>query len=140
MKQTKLLLFILVAMLLCCSCGFFGPQEYVCEIDDVKSVQIVRLDTYVEEEYRYEYTVLSDIADTADFVERLNGLDHNVNWGDPGRMYTEYVVIRIEYLNGDYDLLYRNAQCFHRSGDNSYGYFIFDKEQFNALISDYTAK
>ncbi|MBR2622086.1 MAG: hypothetical protein IKC97_06890 [Clostridia bacterium] len=140
MKRIKLLLCILVVTLLCCGCGFFSPQEYICETDDVKSIQIVRLDKYVEGEYRYEYTVLCEIKDTSVFVERLNNLECKVNWGDPKQMNTEYVVIKIDYLNGDYDLLYPNAQLFHRSDSNNYGYFFFDEEQFNALISDYTAE
>jgi len=47
------------------------------------------------------------------------------------------VVVRIDYSNGDYDLVHQDAQRFHRSGVNQYGFFFFDDEQFNALISDY---
>lgn len=125
----------IILMLLCCSCGFLGDQEYVCEIDKVESVQIVRLEKYVEGEYRYEYTVLSQISNHATFVDQLNDLKHSVNWGEPSQLDVGYVVIKIDYLDGDFDLLYSNAQWFHRSGVNQSGYFFFNKEQFDALIS-----
>ncbi len=72
MKRNKLLLCILciILMMLCCSCGMFGRQKYVCEVDNVKSVQIIRLDEYVKGEYRFEYTVLSNISDYKTFARQ----------------------------------------------------------------------
>ena len=140
MKMIRLPLGIwcVVLALLCCSCGLFGEQRYKCEVDNIASIQIVRLDTYVEGEYRYEYTVLSEISDYTVFVDRLNSVKHSVNWGDPYQLDVEYVVIKINYHNGDYDLIHSDAQWFNRSGTNQVGYFFFDEEQFNTLISDYT--
>ncbi len=129
-----------MSLLLLCSCGLFGPQKYECEIDEVKSIQIIRLDQYVEGEYRFEYTVLSQISDIETFVDKLNQLEHSVNWGDPRQMYEQYIVIKIEFYNGDFDLIHSNAQCFNRSNENNYGYFFFDDEQFNELISAYIAE
>ena len=139
MNRIRLFLCILcfILMVLCCSCGFFNDQKYICDADEVESVQIVRLDKYVDGEYRYEYTVLSQISDFVLFVEKLNNLKHSVNWGDPRQMNVQNIVIRIDYHNGDFDLIHTDAQCFNRSGTNQYGYFFFDDEQFNALISDY---
>lgn len=136
MKRVLSLLCI-IPMFLCCSCGLFGRQKYVCEIERVDSVQIVRLDKYVEGEYRYDYTVLLEISDCATFVSRLNELDHSVNWGEPQQMDIGYIVIRVNYNNGDFDLIHPDAQWFNSSGTNQYGYFFFDDEQFNSLISDY---
>lgn len=51
-----------------------------------------------------------------------------------------YVVVRVDYSNGDFDLIYPNAQCFHKNGTNNYGYFFFDDEQFDALISGYVSE
>lgn len=127
----------IVLMLLCCSCGLFGDQRYVCDVEQVKSIQIVKLDKYVEGEYRYEYTILSQISDYETFVSHLNNLDHSVNWGDPRQMDVQYIVIKIDYSNGDFDLIHPDAQWFNRSGVNQYGYFFFDDEQFHSLISNY---
>ena len=127
----------IILILLCCSCGLVGDQRYVCDVEKVDSVQIVRLDKYVEGEYRYEYTVLSQVSDYETFVSHLNDLDHSVNWGDPRQMDVQYIVIKIDYSNGDFDLIHPDAQCFNRSGTNQYGYFFFDDEQFLSLISKY---
>ena len=142
MKRIRIMLCMLFTVSMCflCSCGFFGNRQYVCEVNDVQSIQIVSLDKYIEGEYRYEYTVLCEIDDHAKFVEQLNDLKHSVNWGEPGQLDEGYVVIRIDYLNGDYDLLYPNAQWMNRSGENQYGYFFFDEEQFDALISKYLSE
>ena len=110
----------------------------MCEVENVDSIQIVRLDQYIEEELRYEYTVLSQIVDCEAFVCELNEVEHSVNWGDPRQMDIGYVVIKINYINGDFDLLHPDAQCFHRSGKNQYGYFFFDDAAFNLLISNNT--
>lgn len=127
----------IILMLLCCSCGLFGDQRYFCDVEKVDSIQIVQLDQYVEGEYRYEYTILSQITDIETFVLHLNELDHSVNWGDPRQMDVQYIVIKIDYSNGDFDLIHPDAQCFNRSGVNQYGYFFFNDEQFHSLISDY---
>ena len=137
MKIIQRILLIGLTVFMFCSCGLFGQQQYFCEADAVKSVQIVRLDDYIEEEYRYDYTVLSEIADCSAFADRLNNLDHSVNWGNPMPLYVDYVVILVYYSNGDYDLLHPNAQRFHRSGKNQNGYFFFDKGQFDTLIQEY---
>ena len=128
----------IVLMFLCCSCGLIGDKKYVCDVEKVASIQIVKLDKYVEEEYRYEYTILSQISDYETFVSCLNELDHSVNWGDPRQMEIQHIVIKIDYSNGDFDLIHPDAQCFNRSGVNQYGYFFFDDEQFDSLISDYS--
>jgi len=136
MKRTIFPLCIIL-ILLCCSCGFFGDQSYVCDVEKVDSIQIVKLDKYVEGEYRYEYNILSQISDYETFVSHLNELDHSVNWGDPRPLEVQYIVIKIDYSNGDFDLIHQDAQWFNRSGKNQNGYFFFDDEQFDSLISDY---
>ena len=138
----KMICFVLTAVLtlFCCSCGFFGPQRYLCEVEEVESVQIIRLDKYVEGEYRYEYTVLAQVEDVESFVGQLNDIKHSVNWGEPSQMDEGYVVVRVDYSNRDFDLIHPDAQWFHKNGTNNYGYFFFDDEQFDALISDYVSE
>ena len=139
MMKHKLILSVvcIVLVISLCSCGLFGRQRYVCDIEQVTSIQIIQLDKYVEGEYRYEYTVLAEISDCATFVNRLNSVKHSVNWGEPSVMYVQYIVIRVEYKNGDFDELHADAQWFNRSGVNHAGYFFFDDDEFNMLINDY---
>ena len=142
MKKARQIIYTICCILaLCCSaCGFFGDQRYECDTATVESAQIIKLDQYVEDEYRYEYTILAEISECSEFVKQINGLKHSVNWGEPTDVNVGYIVIRIQYQNGDYDLLYPNAQWFNRSGVNQAGYFFFDEDQFNTLVSDWLVK
>ncbi len=140
MKRLSLAIVLFMTAFICSGCGLFGPQKYTCDESNVVSAQIVHLDRLVEEEYRYEYTVLREIPDTSAFIERLISMKHTVNWGDPQPLEPGYIVIRLEYLNEDYDLIHASAQLMHQSGKNRTGYFFFDKEQFDTLLADYLSE
>ena len=139
MKTKRLCVYVLcvVVLLSLCSCGFIPQEQYHCEIENVESIQIVRLNEPVPEEYRFEYTVLSTIPDCPIFVEKLNGIKYGVNQGAPFGMYKNDVVIRIAYQNGDYDFIHPDTQIFHRGDKVGTGYFLFNYEQFHALIAEY---
>ena len=139
MKKKRIIVCVscIIPIIICCSCGLFGSQRYTCNVDKVESVQIITLEGYNQEKKTFEYTVLSQISDYETFVERLNKVEHSVHWGDPRVIKLQEVVIKIDYGNGDCDLLHADAQIISRSGVNSSGFFTFDDEQFNALISEY---
>lgn len=139
MNKIKCVLLVICVVFLCCGCGLF-TEEYTCNMDEVKSVYIVHLDQYVEGEYRFDYTVLCEVADTAGFIGRLNTIDQEINWGDPRKMQVGYTAIRIDYKNGDYDMVHQDVAILHRSGKNRNGYVFFDDDQFKALISDYISE
>ncbi|MBQ8393463.1 MAG: hypothetical protein IJX51_06805 [Clostridia bacterium] len=141
MKKVKFTLCILSIILSfsLCSCDLFyvGDTNFYCYIENVESIQIVRLDKYIQEDFGYEYTVLAEIEDCPAFVERLNDIDHAVYGGDPQYLYIDYIVIQINYFNGDYDIIHYEAQDFFRSNKLRIGYYSFDKDQYNDLINDY---
>jgi hypothetical protein len=126
----------IVVLLLCSSCESLDKHHYICEVEEVTSIQIVRLEQYIEEECRFEYTVLSEITDFDPFVTRLNELDHIAQWRDPRQMFELEIVIKIDYNDGAYDLIHQDAQWLY-SGDVLYGMYLFEEEQFNTLIADY---
>ena len=70
MKKSRLLILLMciVVLLLCSSCESLDKHHYICEVEEVTSIQIVRLEQYIEEECRFEYTVLSEITDFDPFV------------------------------------------------------------------------
>ncbi|MBQ8235477.1 MAG: hypothetical protein IJZ37_02185 [Clostridia bacterium] len=130
----------LILSFLCCSCGLLrSDKEYVCDHDTVESVEIVKIGEYSKEKNRYDYEVLSIVSDHPSFVQRLNNIECSEVFREPTVFETGEVIIKIEYFDGDYDLLGSNAQLFERSGEKSGGYFSFDQKQFDALISDYYA-
>ena len=138
MKRVKVLFVLLLVIVLLFGCFHnINDKRYVCDIEQVKCVQIVQLDGHIQEEYRYTYSVLAEITDNATFIERLTSMDQGFNHGTPSTLQFGYVVIKIDYFNGDYDIIYSNVQMIHRSGVNEYCRFCFDMETFNALIADY---
>ena len=139
MKKIKLFIGVLcIALaLLCYSCSLFLNLRYNCDINKVKSIQIVKLGEFIEEKRDYDYTVLAQISDKEAFVYRLNNLKQSTNWGEPYVMEVGYVCILIDYHNGDFDLIYRNNQEKQRDEVCHSGYVVFNKEQFELLIEDY---
>ena len=133
----RMICIVLVAACLCSGCGLFGPQQYTCDVDNVKSVQIVQLNRNVEGQYRWDYTVLCEIFDKGIFVNQLTSIEHRVQWGEPTVHNEGDIVVRIEFLNGEYDLIHWYAQTMSCPNTNRTGFFFFDKEQYNALIEEY---
>ena len=110
-------------MLSLCSCRVFIDiirDRYECPVDEVSSVQIIKLGKY-----------------SAEFIKRLNDIKTSTVWNDPKPLSDGAIVIKIDYVNGDFDLLDSNAQRFNRNGKNNYGHYVFDEEQFDSLIVDY---
>ncbi|MBQ8393464.1 MAG: hypothetical protein IJX51_06810 [Clostridia bacterium] len=141
MKKVKFTLCILLIILSfsLCSCFSFhlSDHKYYCYIEKVESIRIVRLDEYVEEESRYEYTVLAEIEDCPAFVERFNSIENVAHGGKPKKLSINDTVILINYTNGKIDYIHHIAQEFFRSGELRVGYYSFDEVQYNNLINDY---
>lgn len=137
MKTTRLVIGIFLPLMCCllCSCSSSLDGDYECDIDKVESVQIVQLDDLVTEECRYNYTVLGEVLDKTAFLSQLNALETKPGSSPPKTMKTDYVVIKINYSNGGYDLIYRNVQWNYRADANPIEYFVFDEGQFNDLLN-----
>ena len=137
MKKNNLFILAVLVLSVCflCSCGLIGPQRYICDITLVESVQIVEI--YNFDVNHHDCTVITTISDYTEFINRLNKLKHSVNWGDPSVMELNIPVVKINYSNGDFDLIHCGSQIFCTSGRYNTGYFFFDQEQFQDLISDY---
>lgn len=127
-------------MLSLCSCRVFIDiirDRYECPVDEVSSVQIIVFDRSATKNYPYGYAVLREIKDYSEFIKRLNDIKTSTVWNDPKPLSDGAIVIKIDYVNGDFDLLDSNAQRFNRNGKNNYGHYVFDEEQFDSLIVDY---
>jgi len=135
-KIISLCLFLVTLLFLLSSCFFF-KKTYFCNIDEVESIQIIRLDEYIEKGYGFEYTVLCEIDDLDTFVDKLNKIEYSTVYGAPFVFDIGDIAILVNYKNGDYDRLHYKVQVLYRSGEIKHGRVFFDKEQFNALISDY---
>lgn len=133
--RVALLVIILIGF--CCSYTLVRKSRYTCEGDNVESIQIVCLAEYHEDSYEFDYDILCEIDDIPFFVEQLNKVKCSMNWGEPLQLDTGHIAIRINYYNGDSDLLQSSAQWINRSNRTRYGFFFFDEMQFKDLISPY---
>ncbi|MBR7116901.1 MAG: hypothetical protein IKC87_04250 [Clostridia bacterium] len=138
-KYISCLLLIIIVLSLS-SCAFFAGERYVCEVYEVESVQIVRLDAFNEEDATFEFVELVNVEDPISFVERLNAIPNHVNnsiIGSPNFLQLGMLVIKINYRNSDYDLIDILSQHFYRSDECDYGDFVFDYDEFIALVQEY---
>lgn len=138
-RHIKLFLSFTIAIM-SCSCGFIGEQQYIRNADEVELIQIVCLNGINEENnYTYEYTILATIDDCEYelFMEKLSSIKHRVHWGEPILLKMDTPVIRIEFQNGNLDIMDYNAQCFRRNEFNGHGYFVFNEDEFSRLLEMY---
>ena len=137
MKVMRLALCIVIALSLCSCSLLIIRDKYKCPVDEVSSVQIIKMGKYSTEGNRDEYTILKEIDDYTELVERLNDMKIGYVWNDPRPLKEGDIVIKIDYLNGGYDLIRRTYQVFVRNEETDVRYFAFNKKQFETLIEDY---
>ena len=137
MKVMRLALCIVIALSLCSCSLFIIRDKYKCPVDEVSSVQIIKMGKYSAEGNRDEYTILKEIDDYTELVERLNDMKIGYVWNDPRPLKEDDIVIKIDYLNGGYDLIRSTYQVFVRNEETDVRYFAFNEKQFETLIVDY---
>ena len=138
--RNKSLLVLIVVSVLCSGCALF-TQKFHCNSSDVEAVSIVEVNEGRDENGNFEYqeNLLCEVTDISAFITTLNSIECRINGGDPVSIELGSIAIKITYKNGDRDLLTHNAQRLYRkdTGYDSAGYWWFDQEQFEALISKY---
>ena len=138
--RNKLLLVLIVVSVLCSGCALF-TQEFHCNASDVETISIVEVNEGRDESGNFEYQekLLCEVTDISAFITKLNSVECRINGGDPVSIELGSIAIKITYKNGDRDLLAHNAQRLYRqnTGYDSEGFWWFDQEQFEALISEY---
>ena len=148
MRPIRIFALILTVIILfsCTACFAFIPINYSCDIDTVESIQIIELGQRDDSEQwavqtdEDAYTVLVEVEDDIIFAKRLNELimdPLHLILGDPPMLFKGYIVIRVNYKNGDYDLVKDGLQVLCRSGEYDYQYGQFISWQYEALLSDY---
>ena len=138
--RNKSLLMLIVVAVLCSGCALF-TQKFQCNASDVETISIVEVNEGRDENGNFEYQekLLCEVTDVSAFIATLNSIECRINGGDPVSIELGSIAIKITYKNGDRDLLTHNAQMLYRidTGYDSEGFWWFDQEQFEALISKY---
>jgi len=140
MAKSRQILFLVIVVFILASFSFcisISYKEYECNVQKIKSIEIIRLGEWPQEEGRDDYTVLATVTDCVDFGNRLNELKYSVIFGTPYVFTSGDVVVKIDYADGDYDYINKTTQLFYRSGKYDYGCYVFNDKQFDALMSEY---
>ena len=160
MKKTLCLFFVILFILPCTGCfiaenyhklfylestfRLAGPEE------DISKVSIITAEFTGQGEYGFNETELVHIQDIDTFIADFrNTTYYSRNFGEPTTVfgynfeYTSVTVIKIEYSNGNFDLICQNAASCYKKGyaNNEMNWYrgtgFFDEAQFEALMDKY---
>lgn len=143
MKKTLLLLSLLLPMTLLTSCDVRETYRLLHNEEEISAISIVRV--YLSEEDDLVQTCRVVIDDVDAFLVDFRNVDCYVWFGDPIGLQPAPEgtdVVKIEYRNGDYELIDCNGQTEYteKRGLVYYaGFSMFDENQFTALIGKYLA-
>lgn len=130
----KYICFLVIAsLLLLCGCVPDEKNTFRDHLDEIVSIQIVELTGY-DESNRFAGTVIAEISDIEAFKEDLLNVEYHSLFGTPMELYVGYVVIKLTYNSGNYDLIHYSAQKEYREDRSNYGHTVFDQQQFEELI------
>lgn len=134
-----LIIFFVILCLTCCS-ATVAPYEFLYTPEEIISIEIVA----VGEEFIdgvIEHSTICKIEDTEKFINEFYQLDCYMHFTDPEELGTNVVSIKLNYKDGEYELISAEGQARYtkeRQFQYYKGYRYFDQEQFDNLISKYT--
>ena len=120
------------------------PEDYLPlkDYSEVDTVQIVLIGENFCESGEIEQKVLTTIEAKDDFISDFKKIYCNaiIPGSAPDAVIAGDVAVRFVLENGDYELVAPSGQSRYKDGAFLLykGYFNFDKEEFEALISKYT--
>ena len=107
--------------------------------DYISSIEIVKVDNYSKDDRIPEnQTVIYQIPDIADFLQKFANVDCFFNSGIPTKVRANENIIKITYKGGHYELIDVNGQSKAYFDNYAYdGFRFFDDKQFESLINEY---
>lgn len=129
-----------------CGCNSARGFEFLNSVDMITKVEIVmtmdpqKSDSNNKGILPLSTTVLKELSkkEQEDFLIKIQNIACDVIYNDPTVLEAGNIAFRINYSNGDYELITAYAQASYKS--NIYkrtGHFGFDKEEFDELINAY---
>lgn len=121
-------------------CYLDVEYEFFHDTSEITSIKIVEVLNFDYEKLCYEENVLATIENTEVFLQEFSEIHCEEIFNDPETIEPNTIVIKVLYSNGDYEFINYIAQrkCYKDSSRSHNGYFILDKEPFEALIKKYT--
>lgn len=143
MKKTLLLFVVVISVLFMPSCRHREAYDFMNSTDSIERISIVELT--INMDGGLTETELQAIVDINAFLEDFGSVNCYTYFGDPvGITPGEkgVSVIKITYDNGEYELIDWKGQAEfnpEKGFKNYVGFCVFDEEQFEALITKYSA-
>ena len=113
-----------ITLLLCLvSCGNKSTYKFMYSDDEISTISLVN----VSVGDKVEQKKLTDINNIHGFLKDFRNVSCYTWWGDPIGLTEDCCVIRIDYQNGDYELIYWNGKAEYqqdRGFRNYRGYYI----------------
>lgn len=141
MKKCLMILFVVIMCIHFGSCRHEETYRFLNSTDEISKISLVAIS--FDENEKVIQTEIQKISDTVAFLDDFRDVNCYTYYGDPTGVTEEGVedtVIKISYANDEYELINWMGQAVYTQerGFIYYaGYSVFDKDQFNALISDY---
>ena len=133
------------SLLICFVFAFSGcyldvEYEFFHDTSEIDSIEIVKISETDSEKLHYEEKVLATVENIDMFLQEFSEIHCREIFNDPCTIEPNITVLKVTYLNGDYEYIDYIAQrkCYKDSLRSHNGYFILDKEPFEALIKKYT--
>lgn len=140
MKKIIIFSFLICFIFLLSGCYLDVEYEFFHDTAEIVSIEIVEVLEYDHEKLSYKENVLATIENTDVFLQEFSEIHCREVFNDPETIEPNTIVIKVLYSNGDYEFINYIAQrkCYKDSSRSHNGYFILDKEPFEALIKKYT--
>ena len=139
MMKKGLLFILIVSVLLMFSGCLRKEYRFLQDTVNISSIQIVeigKMDIGDEAEQK----TICVIEDIKAFLKDFLGVDCLQRFSDPTCIADNATVIKIIYIDGEYELINHHGQSEFRDGYfyQYAGHYTFDEEQFDSLIIKYT--
>lgn len=133
-KNLKIALLIILTTLCLSACRNRTMYKFMYPEDEIFGVSLVYVSIGDDVEPK-EQIVIDDISG---FLKDFRNVRCYTWWSDPIGLTEDGYVIRIDYRNGEYELIYWNGQAKYLEDQgfcNYMGYYVFDENEFFDLIS-----
>ncbi len=120
-----------------------GKTEYPFKqaTENIVKVEVIIMGEIHDPYTKHEYKLIKELSfdDNNKFIDDLKNIECKRKFGDPQTLTTGHQAFKINYSNGEYEIITYIAQGVHTNGKYlSNGYYGFDEEKFNDLVEKYS--
>lgn len=122
------------------SCELETKYDYLHEISSIATIEIIEVGNILDGADDIEQKIICNINDVNQFINELSTIDCYA-LSSPQKIRNDSTVIKITYINGDYELIDALGQSKFINGIfyRSEGWYSFDEKQFEDFINKYAS-